>query len=86
MNEVFGSFIDIGNFNKNFQSYIPLLRKINKKLPIKSLDQISQNFEKMGQFLNVRNDAKKFIGGFQVVDLIGKGAFGSVYLVQKGDN
>ena len=34
--EVFGSFIDIGNFNKNFQSYIPLLRKINKKLPIKS--------------------------------------------------
>ena len=36
--EIFGSFIDIGNFNKNFQSYVPLLRKINKKLPIKSLD------------------------------------------------
>lgn len=36
--EIFGSFIDIGNFNKNFQSYVPLLRKINKKLPIKSLE------------------------------------------------
>jgi|TARA_B110000285_G_C15129785_1_gene622779 NIMA (never in mitosis gene a)-related kinase 10 len=66
--------------------YIPLLRKINKKLPIKSLDQIALNFERMGQFMNVRNDSKKFIGGFQVVDLIGKGAYGSVYLVQKGDN
>lgn len=36
--------------------------------------------------MNVRNDSKKFIGGFQIVDLIGKGAYGSVYLVQKGDN
>jgi hypothetical protein len=44
--------------------YIPLLRKMNKKLPIKSLDQISENFERMGQFMNVRHDAKKFIGGF----------------------
>ena len=54
---------------------------MNKKLPIKSLDNISINFERMGQFMNVRNDSKKFIGGFQIVDLIGKGAFGSVYLV-----
>jgi hypothetical protein len=62
------------------------LRKINKKLPIKSLDQIQVNFEKMGNFLAVKNDSKKFIGGFQVIELIGKGAYGSVYLVQKGDN
>jgi hypothetical protein len=40
----------------------------------------------MGTFTNMKNDKKKFIGGFQVVDLIGKGAFGSVYMVQKGDN
>ena len=30
--EIFGAFIDIGNFNRNFQSYIPLLKKLNKKL------------------------------------------------------
>ncbi len=29
--------------------------------------------------MNVKNDKKKFIGGFQIIDLIGKGAFGSVY-------
>ena len=40
----------------------------------------------MGNFLSVKNDSKKFIGGFQVIELIGKGAYGSVYLVQKGDN
>lgn len=84
--EIFGAFIDIGNFNKNFQAYIPLLRKINKKLPIKSLDNIADNFDRMGEFLNVRNDSRKFIGGYQIVDLIGKGAYGSVYLVQRGDN
>lgn len=38
--EIFGNFIDIGNFNRNFQSYVPLLKKINKRLPIKSLEQI----------------------------------------------
>ena len=36
--EIFGNFIDIGNFNRNFQSYLPLLKKINKRLPIKSLE------------------------------------------------
>jgi NIMA (never in mitosis gene a)-related kinase len=36
--EIFGSFIDVGNYNKDFQSYIPLLKKFNKKLPAKSLD------------------------------------------------
>jgi NIMA (never in mitosis gene a)-related kinase len=36
--EIFGAFIDIGNYNKNFQSYITLLKKLNKKLPLKSLE------------------------------------------------
>ena len=39
----------------------------------------------MGQFMNSNSNKKKFIGGFQVIDLIGKGAYGSVYLVQKGE-
>ena len=35
--EIFGNFIDIGNFNRNFSSYISLLRKMNKKLTPQSL-------------------------------------------------
>ena len=30
--------------------------------------------------MNVKNDKKKFIGGFLIIDLIGKGAFGKVTL------
>ena len=40
----------------------------------------------MGQFMNMGDSSKKFIGGFRIVDLIGKGAYGSVYHVQKQDN
>lgn len=36
--EIFGVFIDIGNFNKDLKAYIPLLRKINKRTPLESLD------------------------------------------------
>jgi len=33
--------------------------------------------------MNVGDSSKKFIGGFRIVELIGKGAYGSVYHVQK---
>jgi hypothetical protein len=48
--QIFGSFIDVGNFNNEFKAYIPLLRKINKKLPLENLIQIQQNFTQMGNF------------------------------------
>ena len=32
------------------------------------------------------SSSSKTVGGYQILDLIGKGAFGSVYLVQKGEN
>jgi len=43
--EIFGSFIDIGNYNRDFQAFIPLLKKFNKKLTLKSLQQIAENFQ-----------------------------------------
>jgi NIMA (never in mitosis gene a)-related kinase len=36
--EFFGAFIDVGNYNKDFSVYIPLLKRFNKKLPMKSLE------------------------------------------------
>ena len=33
--EFFGAFIDVGNYNKDFQVYIPLLKRFNKKLNVK---------------------------------------------------
>lgn len=34
---LFGAFIDVGNYNKDFQAYIPLLKKLNKKTEVDSL-------------------------------------------------
>jgi len=41
----------------------------------------------MGKFVKVGYSSEKYvIGGYKVMDLIGKGAFGSVYLAHRGDN
>lgn len=42
---LFGAFIDVGNYNKEFQAYIPLLKKLNKKTGEEGLRQIRTNFE-----------------------------------------
>jgi hypothetical protein len=42
----------------------------------------------MGRFIkrSLATSGDKYVNGFKVLDLIGKGAYGSVYLVQKGEN
>ena len=47
---LFGAFIDVGNYNKDFQAYIPLLKKLNKKMGEEQLRVIRANFEQMGNF------------------------------------
>ena len=84
--EIFGSFIDIGNYNKEFSSYIPLLKKFNKKLTFKALENIAENFSQLETYMKVNQSSQKLIGSFQVIDIIGKGAFGSVYEVVKGES
>ena len=38
--QIYGAFIDVGNFNKEFKAYIPLLKRLNKKVPLENLQQI----------------------------------------------
>jgi len=35
--QIYGIFIDVGNYNNEFKAYIPCLKEINKKLPVKKL-------------------------------------------------
>ena len=86
--EIYGTFIDVGNYNKEFNAYIPLLKKFNKKLSEEKLRQIKENLEQMGKFIkpNALASGDKYVSGFKVLEMIGKGAYGSVYLVQKGEN
>lgn len=39
--EFFGAFIDVGNYNKDFQVYIPLLKRFNKKLSVKIIRDLT---------------------------------------------
>jgi hypothetical protein len=41
--EIFGAFIDVGNYQVNLKQYIPLLKKFNK-LPTQALHLIRENF------------------------------------------
>jgi hypothetical protein len=41
----------------------------------------------MGKFQKIAGESgEKFISGFKVLEIIGKGAYGSVFLVSRGEN
>jgi hypothetical protein len=65
--EIYGTFIDVGNYNKDFHAYIPLLKKLNKKLSQDSLQQISENLEQMGKYVkhNAASMGDKYVNGFK---------------------
>ena len=65
--EIYGTFIDVGNYNKDFHAYIPLLKKLNKKLSQDSLQQISENLEQMGKYVkhNAAAMGDKYVNGFK---------------------
>ena len=65
---IFGAFIDVGNYNKEFHAYIPLLKKLlSKKTSVESLQDIKKNFENMGNFQKIAGENKdKYINGFKI--------------------
>ena len=61
-----------------------MLKKLNKKTNEEGLRQIRANFEQMGKFQKLAGEGKdKFIGGFKIMDLIGKGKFSSIFMIRE---
>lgn len=79
--EIFGPFIDIGNYERNREKY-KLVKKINR-LPESTKSTIMANFEKIRDISSGIIENQKSINGFNIIDIIGKGAFGIVYEVEK---
>jgi len=79
--EIFGPFIDIGNYERNREKY-KLVKKISR-LPDSSKHIIMANFEKIRDIGSGANENQKSINGYNIIDIIGKGAFGVVYDVEK---
>ena len=75
-----GIFIDIGNYKHNLSLYHNFLEEFNalNEEEIQILRQKSMNIS------NPSNEAQT-IGGYTIIELIGKGGFGSVYKVKLGN-
>jgi serine/threonine protein kinase len=79
--EIFGPFIDIGNYERSRDKY-KLIKKINR-LPDSSKATIMLNFEKIRDIASGNIENQKSINGYNIIDIVGKGAFGVVYEVEK---
>ncbi|ESO87353.1 hypothetical protein LOTGIDRAFT_146005, partial [Lottia gigantea] len=75
---LFECFINVGHYNKDLSAYIPLVDLINN-LPKSKIDEIRENVQETNQNRN----PSKYIGDYSVFELLGTGAFGSVYKVKK---
>lgn len=78
---IFSYFIEIGNYKHNIQAYNPFIIVFNN-LSIEELHDISFKTK----ILSSSEEIAQIIGGYKVVELIGKGGFGLVYKVKQGNN
>jgi len=72
----------VGNYVEDVVRYQETLKILNN-LSKKDLSQLEINIE---DIKDTNAAPLKSVGGYRVIELIGKGAFGSVYEVEKGDN
>ncbi|KAH9503252.1 Serine/threonine-protein kinase Nek10 [Bulinus truncatus] len=76
--ELFEMFIDVGHYNRDLKAYKPLAEKINS-LPKDAVNEIAENICNT----NLNKEPNYYIGDYAVFELLGTGAFGSVYKVRK---
>ncbi|XP_050419048.2 serine/threonine-protein kinase Nek10 [Patella vulgata] len=76
--ELFELFIDVGHYNKDLSAYKPLVDMMNS-LSKSKIDEIKDKIFETNQNRN----PSKYIGEYSVFELLGSGAFGSVYKVKK---
>ncbi len=78
--KLLGTFIDIGNYKHSLNLYSNFISEFNN-LSEDDLNEISQKSE----LISEDSPMMQTIGGYSVVELIGKGGFGSVFKVKIGN-
>lgn len=79
---IFASFIDIGNYKKELSLYTATLSLINSLSGLE-LEQFEREIEELAESTHGNN---RVIGGYTVMEMIGKGGFGCVFEVMKGES
>nr|CAB3264284.1 serine/threonine-protein kinase Nek10 [Phallusia mammillata] len=75
---MFQKFIDVGHYVRDSDSYRPLVDHLNS-MQDADIETIQENVEE----LNQNKTPKRFIDDYAIYDILGSGAFGSVYRVKK---
>src|SRR5690606_7191114 len=73
--KILGIFIDIGNFKHNLSLYATFVSELN----CPSNEDLNDILNKSSNISTVIEGISQTIGGYTVIELIGKGGFGSVY-------
>ncbi|XP_046580410.1 serine/threonine-protein kinase Nek10-like [Haliotis rubra] len=76
--KLYEMFIDVGHYNKDLSAYKKLVHKMNS-LPKDQIEEIRESICDTNQ----ERSASKYIGDYAVFELLGSGAFGSVFKVKK---
>lgn len=75
-------FIDVGHYVMDLNAYRPLVKFLNA-LGVGERKQILSSFEELNNFMKGGAKGKRVINGYVVLDVLGRGAFGTVYQVKK---
>lgn len=78
-------FLDVGHFVKPLKAYLPALEVFNKMDNSKVLN-IEDEYEKLAKLFGNKNYKLQVVGSYNLLEELGQGAFGSVFLAKKGSN
>mmetsp|Transcript_26665 Transcript_26665/g.48000 ORF Transcript_26665/g.48000 Transcript_26665/m.48000 type:complete len:740 (-) Transcript_26665:25-2244(-) len=79
---VFGPFVDIGNYVDEMKAYQDTFERF-KNLTAEELKTIENNVSMLKE---ASSQPMKVVGGYSIVEVIGKGGYGVVYEAKRGDN
>lgn len=83
--ELLAPFVDIGHFIKSLKPYLPTL-KIFNNLDNSKILTIEDEYEKLAKLFANKNYKLQVVGSYNLVEELGQGGFGSVFLAKKGAN